>query len=67
MVFVDHPENPNYPNLAFARAKLPCMAFPWHGESNFSLAAEESLNLRYKILLLNGKREFEEIREIALQ
>jgi len=66
LVFVDHPDNPRYPNKWFVRSDpTPVASYSFIFDEAYSLAPGETLDLRYAMIVANGAREREAIASLA--
>lgn len=56
LLFMDHPDNPNYPNKWFVRSKeFACAAFSFSFDEEVELAPQQILTLRYRTVFADGE------------
>lgn len=66
LVFVDHPHNLRYPNQWFIRNDpFACVSFAFMFDEVYELAPDETLDLRYRMVLANGERDRKQIESLA--
>ena len=66
LVFIDHPQNPRYPTKWFVRTDpFAAVAFAFSFDEELALAPEETLRLRYGIVIADGALDRERIEALA--
>ena len=66
LAFLDHPSNLRYPNKWFVRnTAFACASFAFMFDEEYELPADETLSLRYRIVIGNGSLSREEIEAYA--
>jgi hypothetical protein len=66
LVFIDHPDNPRYPNKWFVRTeRFPVVSFAFTFDKIYTLADKARLKLNYRIVVVDGEVNVEQINEIA--
>lgn len=66
LVFIDHPSNPRYPTKWFVRDTTPMVCPNFAFDEEYSQKADETLFLKYQILIADGAWERERIEaEVA--
>lgn len=55
LLFVDHPDNPRFPNKWYARTQsIPTASFALAFDTEYQLAAGDELSLNYRVVVANG-------------
>jgi hypothetical protein len=68
LLFVDDPANPRYPTLWFVRsAPYACVSYAFMFDESYSLAAGDTLALRYHMAIFDGAVETETLARVAAQ
>lgn len=66
VAFLDHPQNPRYPNKWFVRqTPFACASFAFMFDEVYEFQPDETLDLRYRIVFANGAWEPEQIAPLA--
>ncbi len=64
LLFIDHPDNPRYPNQWFARTQSTvCASFAFMFDETLTLEPGEDLTLNYRLVIANGAWSRAQIEE----
>lgn len=64
IVMIDHPENPDYPQLWILRKQRSMQNAAWPGRDLISVSSTEPLVLKYSLLVYSGKMNDKKIQKI---
>ncbi|MDX1683074.1 MAG: PmoA family protein [Phycisphaeraceae bacterium] len=66
VIFIDHPDNPRYPTPWYARQKnFPAVSFAFSFHEIFPLEPGDTLALRHRIIIADGRWETKRIEEAS--
>ena len=66
LAFLDHPANLRYPNKWFVRqTPYACASFAFMFDEVYEFQAEETLTLRYRLVIANGGWDAAQVEAVA--